>query len=107
VDVGDLGILAANYGQSGKTWAEGDFNGDGVVDVGDLGILAAHYSEGLIQSTSFNDDYAKAFGTTVADDIENDSTAGNSICGALGLPLVAGLMLVALILGGLTIKDKD
>jgi hypothetical protein len=44
VDVGDLGILAANYGiTSGATWEMGDFNGDGAVDVGDLGILSAHY----------------------------------------------------------------
>jgi hypothetical protein len=46
VDVGDLGILAANYGSSGKKWQEGDFNADGVVDVGDLGILASHYAGG-------------------------------------------------------------
>jgi hypothetical protein len=47
VDVGDLGILAANYGESsGATWFEGDFNGDGEVDVGDLGILAANYGAG-------------------------------------------------------------
>jgi T5SS/PEP-CTERM-associated repeat protein len=44
VDVGDLGILAANYGRTGeRTWSLGDFNMDGVVDVGDLGILAANY----------------------------------------------------------------
>ena len=43
VNVGDLGILAGNWGQVtalGKSWAEGDFNGDDVVNVGDLGILA-------------------------------------------------------------------
>ncbi len=44
VDVGDLGILAGNYGAvGGQTWATGDFNGDGNVDVGDLGILAGNY----------------------------------------------------------------
>ena len=43
VDVGDLGVLAANWSQSGKGWAQGDFNGDDVVDVGDLGILAAYW----------------------------------------------------------------
>jgi T5SS/PEP-CTERM-associated repeat protein len=44
VDVGDLGILAANYGRTGeRSWALGDFNMDGFVDVGDLGILAANY----------------------------------------------------------------
>ncbi len=44
VDVGDLGILAGNYGAvGGQTWATGDFNGDGNVGVGDLGILAGNY----------------------------------------------------------------
>jgi hypothetical protein len=44
VNVGDLGILAGNYGTlTGATWAMGDFNGDGAVNVGDLGILAGNY----------------------------------------------------------------
>ena len=44
VDVGDLGILGANYGRaSGATWATADFTGDGAVDVGDLGVLGANY----------------------------------------------------------------
>jgi hypothetical protein len=100
VDVGDLGILAANYGGTGKTWSQGDFNGDTLVDVGDLGILAAHYGEGSTQQMSFSDDYAKAFGTTVSDDTEDDSTIDGSVCSALGLPLIAGLMLAGLMLLG-------
>jgi uncharacterized protein YjbI with pentapeptide repeats len=48
VDVGDLGILAANYGSGDSgTWGSGDFNGDGQVDVGDLGILAANYGTSI------------------------------------------------------------
>jgi len=43
VNVGDLGILGANYDQIDKGWGSADFNGDGMVDVGDLGILGAHY----------------------------------------------------------------
>jgi hypothetical protein len=44
VNVGDLGILAGNYGMmSDATWEMGDFNGDGMVNVGDLGILAGNY----------------------------------------------------------------
>ncbi len=46
VNVGDLGILAANYGQNEKVWAQADFNGDALVNVGDLGILAANYGSG-------------------------------------------------------------
>ena len=40
VNVGDLGILAGNWGLSGRTWANADFTGDGLVNVGDLGVLA-------------------------------------------------------------------
>jgi hypothetical protein len=44
VDVGDLGILSANYGTvGGMTWATADFTLDESVDVGDLGVLAGNY----------------------------------------------------------------
>ena len=43
VDVGDLGIMAANWKKTGATFAEGDANHDGIVDVGDLGIMAANW----------------------------------------------------------------
>jgi hypothetical protein len=98
VDVGDLGILAANYGGSGKTWPLGDFNKDGLVDVGDLGILAAHYGQGSGQASNFSEDYAKAFGTTATADDTEDETVGNSMCSALGLPLIAALALMGLML---------
>ena len=47
VDVGDLGILGAHYGQTppsgGWLWSDGDFTADGLVDVGDLGMLGFNY----------------------------------------------------------------
>ena len=48
VDVGDLGVLGANYGKVAATGSRsiGDFNGDHNVDVGDLGILGANYGRG-------------------------------------------------------------
>jgi hypothetical protein len=98
VDVGDLGILAANYGGSGKTWAQGDFNGDGMVDDGDLGILAANYGTGA-SGTDFDADYAKVFGTESETTISEDTTATDSpICSSLGLSLIAGLTLMGLML---------
>jgi hypothetical protein len=108
VDVGDLGILAANYGGTEKTWAQGDFNGDHAVDVGDLGILAAHYGEGTVNRSSadFSTDYAKAFGTAVAEDTSAQDETSSSVCSALGLPLIAGLMLAGLtLLNGTKFKD--
>jgi hypothetical protein len=105
VDVGDLGILAANYGAtSGKTWAQGDFNGDGAVDVGDLGILAAHYGQGSNTTLDFSADYAKALGTSVKafedTDVDSDSADDMSslLCSGLGLSLIAGLALMGLMI---------
>ncbi len=49
VDVGDLGILAGNWGTtSGATWETGDFTGDGAVDVGDLGVLAGNWGQSAV-----------------------------------------------------------
>lgn len=98
VDVGDLGILAANYGKTtGADWSQGDFNNDGAVDVGDLGILAANYGKGTPSALNFSADYAKVFGTADAEQAADD-TADNSVCSALGLPLIAGLVLMGLML---------
>jgi hypothetical protein len=97
VDVGDLGILAANYGGSGKTWEQGDFNNDGIVDVGDLGILAAHYGTSSQSSLSFEADYAKVFGTT-AESVTSEDDTDSSLCSSLGLSLIAGLTFMGLML---------
>ena len=43
VNVDDLGILATNYGGTGKVWATGDFTNDGNCNVDDLGILASNW----------------------------------------------------------------
>jgi hypothetical protein len=102
VDVGDLGILAANYGKtSGAIWSQGDFNDDGAVDVGDLGILAANYGTGS-GSANFDANYAKVFGTTTQSDEDTDETTvedtSRSACSGLGLSLIAGLFLAGLML---------
>jgi len=99
VDVSDLGILAANYGvTAGAVWSRGDFNGDGKVDVSDLGILAANYGIGTGAALDFNAD-AAALGLngngTDAAKVETLSVPG---CGLAGLPLVAGLALLGLLL---------
>jgi probable HAF family extracellular repeat protein len=43
VDVNDLTIVLSHFGQSGLTWAQGDFIGDGKVDVNDLTILLSNF----------------------------------------------------------------
>ena len=46
VDINDLTIVLANYGQSvGMSWYSGEFTGDGPVDINDLTIVLAARSE--------------------------------------------------------------
>jgi hypothetical protein len=89
VDVGDLGILATNYGTTtGATWDRGDFNHDGAVDIGDLGILAANYGQPTAASSHF---------ALSADKTEMASAAGASVpCSVLGL-LTTGIFLLSLL----------
>jgi len=102
VDVGDLGILAANYGRnlqsegvaSNLWWSSGDFNSDGKVDVGDLGILAANYGT---SGSGFEADYAKVFGTS-SDEADGDDGTDSTICSSLGLSLIAGLAIIGMML---------
>ena len=101
VNVGDLGILAAHYGQSNCTWAQGDFNDDGIVNVGDLGILAANYGQEKANSP-FDLRPCKAR-TTVQTQHENTTTCNNSqttdpwVCPGMGLFLIMGIFLSGLL----------
>ncbi len=45
VDINDLAIVLAHYGQTGMAWAQGEFTGDGTVDINDLTIVLAHYNQ--------------------------------------------------------------
>jgi hypothetical protein len=45
VDINDLTIVLAHYGQTGMTWAQGEFTGDGTVDINDLTIVLANYGK--------------------------------------------------------------
>ncbi len=48
VDINDLAVVLANYGQTtGMWWATGDLNGDGVVDVNDLAIVLNNFGKSL------------------------------------------------------------
>ncbi len=52
VDINDLTIVLARYGQTGMTWTQGDFNNDGKVDINDLTIVLARYGQSLAASDS-------------------------------------------------------
>ena len=52
VDVNDLTIVLANFGQTRMAWPQGDFNGDGRVDVNDLTIVLSNYGHSLGSSAA-------------------------------------------------------
>jgi glucose/arabinose dehydrogenase len=43
VNLGDFNVLAANFGQSNRTFSEGDFNYDGTVNLTDFNLLAGRF----------------------------------------------------------------
>ena len=45
VDINDLTVVLANYGQTGMTWTQGEFTGSGTVDINDLTIVLANYGQ--------------------------------------------------------------
>ncbi len=45
VDVNDLTIVLAHFGQTGTAWTEGEFTGSGKVDINDLTIVLAHFGQ--------------------------------------------------------------
>jgi hypothetical protein len=62
--------------------------------------LASGTSTGANKTADFSADYAKVFGTTVTADTMDDApnNIDTSVCGGLGLPLIAGIMLMVLML---------
>ena len=52
VNINDLTIVLAHFGQSGMTWVTGDFNGDGKVDVNDLTIVLSNFGQSLSGSSA-------------------------------------------------------
>jgi hypothetical protein len=51
VNLNDFNILAANFGQSERTFTQGDFNYDGTVNLIDFNILASRFGQVLAPST--------------------------------------------------------
>jgi hypothetical protein len=83
VNIADLGILAANWQQTGVNWFGGDFNQDLRVDIADLGILAANWQQS-VDGPSFSEALAMfdAFAGVV---VPEPAAAGLLLLGALGV----------------------
>ena len=47
MDINDLTIVLANFGQTGATWWQGDFTGDGTVDMNDLTTVLSNFGYGV------------------------------------------------------------
>jgi hypothetical protein len=71
VDINDFNLLAANFGQTGRTFSQGDFNYDGVVNLLDLNAIATRFGTTFSPPTTTP--------PTVLADKFNDDTAPNSL----------------------------
>ena len=47
VNLNDFNVLAANFGQSNRTFVQGDFTYDGIVNLNDFNILAARFGQSV------------------------------------------------------------
>jgi uncharacterized lipoprotein YddW (UPF0748 family) len=84
VDIADLGILAANWQQSGRFWHHGDFSYTGTVDIADLGILAGNWQAGVSGGSSMS--FAEALAMfDVFDGVVVPEPACLSLLGIAGL----------------------
>ena len=52
MDINDLTIVLSNFGQTGMTWSQGEFTGDGTVDINDLTIVLSNF--GATSGTRIN-----------------------------------------------------
>lgn len=79
VDITDLSILAAHYGQSGQTPATGDINGDGSVGIGDLSILAAAWGQSSDTTPPTVSLTAPSSGATLTGSVTMSATASDNV----------------------------
>ena len=65
VNLSDFNVLAANFGQSNRTFSQGDFNYDGAVNLSDFNILAPRFGQVLASASPRQ---AASFGAWQVDD---------------------------------------
>jgi len=106
VNLQDLSALAGHYDQASEAdWLDGDFNDDGAVNLLDLSFLATNYGTGGSGLANGHNNDRKALGITVASESKEEPAPETGLsCGAVGLPLMAGLLLACL---GLGVKIKE
>jgi hypothetical protein len=60
VDLTDFTLLAANFNQTGRTFAQGNFNYDSMVDLTDFTILASSFNKSLAPAAAASASFASA-----------------------------------------------
>jgi hypothetical protein len=89
VDIGDLGLLAGAWQQSGKVWFDGDFTYNGTVDIGDLGLLAGNWQKG-VSSGQLLESFDQAMAQfTAFDGVVVPEPTGLALLGIAGAGLLA------------------
>jgi len=69
VNLDDFNALAANFGQSNRTFSQGDFNYSGNVNLEDFNILASRFGAVLAGAASTPNPFGQTrFGGAGADD---------------------------------------
>jgi hypothetical protein len=65
VNFTDLATMLGDFGKSGMTWAQGDFNYDGVVNFDDLAAFLGNYGKAITSSSEIGGAIAAAGITAV------------------------------------------
>ena len=79
VDISDLSILAAHFGQSGQTFSTGDLNADGKVNILDLSLLAAQWGTSSDKTPPTVSISAPSAGATVSGSTTITATASDNV----------------------------
>ena len=69
VNLADFNIMAANFGQSNRTFSQGDFNYDGTVNLGDFNLLASRFGQTLGPDGSITSSGSRGVPRNLIDDL--------------------------------------
>ena len=73
VDKQHIDILAANFGQSNRSYTQGDFNYDGAVNLADFNLLAGNFGQSLAPARATPFLSIGGAKTTTNDDTSDDT----------------------------------
>jgi hypothetical protein len=71
VNLDDFNILAGNFGQTNRTFTQGDFTYDGTVNLDDFNVLAGRFGQTVAPAAAA----APTFGTTKIGDADREDAS--------------------------------